>query len=337
VHRYGSRRRLGDYEIYDDDALGRGGNGIVFLGHHPRLGRPVAFKRIELDVPAAAVERFVSEAQLAGSLTHPSIVFVFDVFEDDGVPYIAMEYVERGALRKWMPLRREQAFIAIEGMLSALAYAHRNGIVHRDVKPENLLVTDAGTVKLTDFGLASGLAVATDKIAGTPGYMAPEVLAGERAGPRADLYAAGAVAYELLTGRPVVDAKDASVFARRANEPITTPAGLDPEVSAWLDRMLAPRPEDRPQSAEAAWEQLEGAVARLHGALWRREGQRGWVFSPNAQQQTTAITEVTSRESVVYSTPLRWRRRLTLGAAALVAIAVLMRIVRARAHRNSAS
>ena len=122
MHRYGSRRTLGHYEIYDDDALGRGGNGVVFLGHHPRLGRPVAFKRIELDVPHDAVERFVSEAHLAGSLTHPSIVFVFDVFEDEGVPYIAMEYVERGALRKWLPVRREQAFIAIEGMLSALAY-----------------------------------------------------------------------------------------------------------------------------------------------------------------------------------------------------------------------
>jgi serine/threonine protein kinase len=335
VERYGSPRHLGDYEIYDDDALGRGGNGVVFLGHHPRLGRPVAFKRIELDVPEEAVERFVHEAQLAGSLTHPSIVFVFDVFEHDGVPYIAMEYVERGALRKWMPVRPEQAFIAIEGMLNALDYAHRNGIVHRDVKPENLLVTDAGTVKLTDFGLASGLAVLTDKIAGTPGYMAPEVIAGGAAGRAADLFAAGAVAYELLTGRPVVDHADASVFARRANEPVHMPRELDPEVAAWLERMLAERPEDRPQSAEAAWEQLERAVVRLHGALWRRDAQHGWVFSPNAPQRTTAITEATSRESIVFEPPRRWRRKATIGAVALVAATAL--IVLARAHRNSAS
>jgi len=104
VERYGSARTIGDYEIFEGDALGRGGSGVVFLGHHPRLGRPVAFKRVELDAPAEMVERFVREAQLAGSLTHPSIVFVFDVFEHDGVPYIAMEYVERGSLRHWMPV-----------------------------------------------------------------------------------------------------------------------------------------------------------------------------------------------------------------------------------------
>ena len=156
MERYGSARTIGDYEIFEGDALGRGGSGVVFLGHHPRLGRPVAFKRVDLDAPAETVERFVREAQLAGSLTHPSIVFVFDVFEHDGVPYIAMEYVERGSLRHWMPVGPAQAFIAIEGMLEALGYAHRSGIVHRDVKPENLLVTDAGTVKLADFSLASG-------------------------------------------------------------------------------------------------------------------------------------------------------------------------------------
>src|SRR4051794_12521754 len=287
VHRYGSPRSLGEYEIYEHDALGRGGNGVVFLGTHPRLGRPVAFKRVELDVPEEAVERFVREAQLAGSLTHPSIVFVFDVFEDAGVPYIAMEYVERGALRSWMPVGPEQAFIAIEGMLGALAYAHRSGIVHRDVKPENLLVTDGGAVKLTDFGLASGLAAITGAVAGTPGYMAPEVLGGGNAGPRSDLFSAGAVAYELLTGRPIVDHADASVFARRStNEPIRPPRDvapeLDPDVADWLERMLAVRPEDRPASAEDAWEHLEGAVVALHGALWRREAHSGWAFAPKA-------------------------------------------------------
>ena len=340
MERYGSARTIGDYEIYDDDALGRGGTGVVFLGHHPRLGRPVAFKRVDLDAPAEIVERFVREAQLAGSLTHPSIVFVFDVFEHEGVPYIAMEYVERGSLRHWMPVGSEQAFIAIEGMLDALAYAHRSGIVHRDVKPENLLVTDAGTVKLTDFGLASGLAVITDKIAGTPGYMAPEVIAGGTAGPRSDLFSAGAVAYELLTGRPIVDHADASVFARRHNEPIRPPlevgAALDPDVAAWLERMLAERPSDRPASAEAAWEELERAVARLHGALWRRDAHGGWAFSPKPET-STAITEAGSRESVIYTPARHWRRDLALGAVALVATTALVRIVRAYARRNSAS
>jgi len=340
VERYAAPRKLGDYEIYDDEALGRGGNGIVFLGHHPRLGRPVAFKRVDLDAAPATVERFVREAQLAGSLTHPSIVFVFDVFEDAGVPYIAMEYVERGALRAWMPVGPEQAFIAIEGMLGALAYAHRSGIVHRDVKPENLLVTDGGAVKLTDFGLASGLAAITGAVAGTPGYMAPEVLAGGNAGPRSDLISAGAVAYELLTGRPIVDPADASVFARRTNEPIPPPRALapelDPDVADWLERMLAVRPEDRPAGAEAAWEHLEGAVVRLHGALWRRDAQHGWAFAPKAGA-STAITETQSRDSVIFTPPRRWRRDLAFGALALVAAAGLVRIVRTYARRHSAS
>jgi hypothetical protein len=163
------------------------------------------------------------------------------------------------------------------------------------------------------------------------------VLAGDAAGRPADLFSAGAVAYELLAGKSIVDQADASVFTRRANEPITAPAGLDPQVARWLERMLAQRPEDRPESAEVAWEELERAVARLHGGLWRREAQRGWVFSPNAPQRTTAITEVTSRASIVYSSPHRWKRNVAIGAAALLAATVAVRIVRARAHRNSAS
>ena len=340
MERYGSARTIGDYEIFEGDALGRGGSGVVFLGHHPRLGRPVAFKRVELDAPAETVERFVREAQLAGSLTHPSIVFVFDVFEHEGVPYIAMEYVERGSLRHWMPVGPTQAFIAIEGMLEALGYAHRSGIVHRDVKPENLLVTDGGAVKLADFSLASGLAVISDTVAGTPGYVSPEVIAGLHAGPKSDLYSAGAVAYELLTGRPIVDHADASVFARRHNEPIRPPLevapSLDPEVAAWLERMLAERPSDRPASAEAAWEELERSVARVHGGLWRRDAHGGWAFSPK-HETSTAITEAGSRESVIFTPARNWRRDLALGAAALLATTALVRIVRAYARRNSAS
>ena len=226
---------------------------------------------------------------------------MFDVFEHDGVPYIAMEYVERGSLRQWMPVRPAQAFIAIEGMLGALAYAHRSGIVHRDVKPENLLVTDAGTVKLTDFSLASGLAVVNDKaIAGTPGYMAPEVVAGRDG---------GAPVRPLLRRRRRVRAADRPPDRRsRGRERLRpAPQRADPAAARGrarsrprgrrrgCERLLADRPEQRPESAEEAWEELEPAVARLHGGLWRRDAQAGWVFTPPSPGMSTAITEVTSR------------------------------------------
>jgi serine/threonine protein kinase len=275
----------GDYHV--ERALeDRGGMAIVYLARHRRLGRMVALKQVDLRGGGPVVERFVREAKLAGSLAHPNVVTVYDFFEHDGVPYIAMEYVERGSVRRWMGrLRLGQVLGVLEGMLSGLAHAHSAGIVHRDIKPENVLVTGAGTVKIADFGIARAFARATRRLTatgmtlGTPDYMAPEQALNQEIGPRTDLYAVGAVAYELLLGRQPFAPADTPIVAimRRLSEPIVAPAAvdprIDPELAAWLQRLLARDPARRPADATAAWQALETVAVRLLGAVWRRDAR----------------------------------------------------------------
>jgi serine/threonine protein kinase len=259
---------------------------VVYLARHRRLGRMVALKQVDLRGGGAVVARFVREAKLAGSLAHPNVVTVYDFFEHDGVPCIAMEYVERGSLRRWIGrLALGQVLGVLEGVLSGLAHAHAAGIVHRDIKPENLLVTAAGTVKIADFGIARAFARATQRLTatgmtvGTPDYMAPEQALNRDVGPRTDLYAVGAVAYELLLGRGPFPPADTPVAAimRRLNEPIVPPVAVDPridgELAAWLERMLERDPAQRPASATAAWLALESVAVRLLGGVWRRDAR----------------------------------------------------------------
>ena len=174
-----SAERIGNYEIVR--MLARGGMAVVYLVRQPALDREVVLKRLDLDSddPAFA-QRFVREARLAATLDHPNVVTLFDFFEHDGVPYIAMEYVSGGSLRAHVGrLRLAQALGVLDDMLSALAHAARQGVTHRDLKPENVLVTPRGTVKIADFGIALAhesvtRLTATGTALGTPAYMAPE-------------------------------------------------------------------------------------------------------------------------------------------------------------------
>ena len=201
-------QRVGTYEIVR--MLARGGMAVVYLVHQPALDRDVVLKRLDLerDDPTLA-QRFVREARLAAALDHPNIVTLFDFFEDDGVPYIAMEYVAGGSLRSLVgTLELPQVLGVLEGTLAGLAHAERHGIAHRDLKPENVLITRRGNVKIADFGIAraynalSQRLTVTGKAMGTPIYMAPEQALDHAIGPQTDLYALGVIVYELLTGRP---------------------------------------------------------------------------------------------------------------------------------------
>jgi serine/threonine protein kinase len=285
-----AERRVGRYDVLE--VIGRGGAAIVYLAYQRDLRRHVALKELlsqHLADPSFA-ERFVEESRLAGAMNHSSIVTVHEFFEHDEVPYIAMEYMPRGSLRPYVG-RLSVAQIAgvLESVLAGLAYGARQGIVHRDLKPENLLVAADGRVKIADFGVARAynaaapraVVTATGTTIGTPAYMAPEQALGEELTPATDLYSLGIVAWEMFTGAVPFESTGTpvAVLYRQVHEPVPPVREIDPDIderlAAWLDRMLAKRPDGRFASADAAWEDLEDIVIELLGPRWRREARLG--------------------------------------------------------------
>ncbi len=281
-------RTVGRYGIVRE--LGRGGMGVVWLAWQGDLDRNVALKelsRFHASDPMFA-RRFVRESRFAGSLTHPNIVTVFDYFEHDGTPYIAMEYVERGSLRPYVGgLTLAQIGGVLDGLLAGLEAAAERGIVHRDLKPENVMVTGDGSVKITDFGIAkateeSGAQTAvltqTGAAIGTPAYMSPEQATAGEIGPWTDLYSLGCIAYELFTGKPpFAEAKTPmAALVKHASEPLppaSSVADVDPEFSAWIEFLTAKDPKARPASAGAAREDLEDLLLARLGPTWRRQAR----------------------------------------------------------------
>jgi serine/threonine protein kinase len=259
----------------------------VYLARHLELDRDVALKALDglrTDEPAFAL-RFLREARLAGSLSHPNIVTVFDYFEDDGVAYIAMELAP-GTLRPYIGhLTLAQVAAVLEGILMGLAHAETEGIVHRDLKPENVLVTRNGLVKIADFGIAkatsdvraSQVLTETGMTVGTPAYMAPEQGMATNLGPWTDLYAAGCMAYELFVGTVPFTSPETplALLMRKVSEPPIPAAQVDPaidlRISDWIGRLLERDPSDRPASAHLAWREFEDLILELLGPTWRRD------------------------------------------------------------------
>ena len=278
-------RRVERYELLE--RIGKGGMAVVHLARQIDLDRLVALKELSelhADDPSWA-SRFLRESRLAGSLTHANIVTVYDYFEDEGTPYIAMEYLERGSLRPLVgTLDPPQIGGVLADVLAGLRHSMKRGIVHRDLKPENLLVTAEGGVKIADFGIAkatSRLSLASFNTqagvaVGTPGYMAPEQAMARDIGPWTDLYALGCVAYELCAGvLPFADtAEPFALMMRHISEPIPAARSvnpeLDPELSDWIDSLLVKDPAERVGSADEAWDALEDVLDRSLGLRWRR-------------------------------------------------------------------
>ena len=255
----------------------------VRKGIDARLGRVVAVKRLRTDLASDATfqARFRREAQSSASLNHPAIVAVYDTGEEpaaDGVaqPYIVMEYVAgrtlRDILREGRKILPERALEITSGVLSALDYSHRAGIIHRDIKPGNVMLTPSGDVKVMDFGIARAISDAassmtqTAAVVGTAQYLSPEQARGESVDSRSDVYSAGCLLYELLTGRPpFVGDSPVAVAYQHVREPALPPshhdADLTPDIDTIVMKSLAKRVEDRYQSAAQMRADIERYLA----------------------------------------------------------------------------
>ena len=260
---------LGRYKLVK--VLGRGAMGVVYEATDTRLSRTVAIKTVlrsfspTTSTSADYTARFEREAQAAARLNHPHIVAVFDFGEQDDVSFIVMEFVrgrELGqALAEGEKFSLEETVRIMGELLDALAYAHEHGIVHRDVKPANVMIDGAGRVKLTDFGVARLADTNQDRtlpgtMVGTPSYMAPEQILGLAVGSRADIFGAGVVLYQFLTGtRPFVGGGPFGVQRKIVHDEPVPPSQVNPSVPAGFDaivsRALAKQPEDRYDTAAA--------------------------------------------------------------------------------------
>jgi serine/threonine protein kinase len=258
------------YEVLAE--LGRGGMGTVYRARDLELDEEVAIKalRPEFVTDRTLLERFKDEIRLARRLSHQNIVRTHDFGEWSGVYFLTMEYVEGITVRELLDTRGKlgiSSTLAIATQLAqSLAVAHEHGVIHRDIKPQNLLLDAAGVLKVMDFGIArlaerSTSVTEAGLVVGTPAYMPPEQLMAEKVDARSDLYAAGVVLYECLTGRPPFEATTViSLVAKLLSQEAPAPVSVNPEVppalSALVLRLLAKRPEDRVQTASELVEQL---------------------------------------------------------------------------------
>ena len=268
-HLLGGRYALGEM-------IGTGGMADVFIGDDTRLNRKVAIKVLRRDLARdpSFVARFKKEALAAGGLNHSGIVSVYDSGEENNSPYIVMELITGESLRQLLQkglIPQARALEIVEGILQALEYSHKEGIVHRDIKPGNIMITDSGDIKVMDFGIAratddiGATMTNTWNVVGTAQYLSPEQATGEMADGRSDLYSLGCLMYELLTGRPPFTGDTpVSIAYQHVSSPITPASQVKPGLSTDIDRMLevvlSKDPNNRYQDATAMLADLQRVI-----------------------------------------------------------------------------
>ncbi|GAA4574730.1 hypothetical protein GCM10023176_42420 [Micromonospora coerulea] len=323
--------------------LGAGASGSVMLATHDQTGTPVAIKYLIRSIGEDPSFRtaFRDEARLLGEIDDPHVSRLYEYVESPGGAAIVMELVNGVSLRQMLrahgPTTPEAALCVLKGSLSGLAAAHARGVVHRDYKPENVLVTGDGLSKLADFGIAMPIGQGSDStVSGTPRYMAPEQWTGAPASPACDIYAATATFFECLTGHPPYDGKDLLTLRRQhATAPIPTDPAPTP-VHELLRHGMAKQPADRPQPAQVFIELLERVAAAGYGAEWEENGLRElarraallaalWPFPDGAGGATSLASTVLGESVPVLRSAFRQGRRRTAvlaGGALVVALLV---------------
>jgi len=287
--------RIGRYKVVRE--LGRGAMGVVYHAIDPNIGRPVAIKTIQLgerrtpEEQERLRERLFREARSAGILSHPGIVTIYDVEQQDSLAYIAMEYVDGPTLDQWLS---EQQIITPEWMFSILAqtanaldYAHGKGIVHRDIKPANIMLAADGTAKITDFGIAkintSEQFTMTGSIVGTPHYMSPEQVQGQAVDGRSDQFSLAVMTYEMLTGeKPYTGEHLTTVVYKIVAEDPVAPHRLNPTLSGPIElalrKAMSKKPDGRYRTCREFVDALEKACAATKG--WKTMPRGGSSNEP---------------------------------------------------------
>ena len=323
------------------ELLGSGGMAEVYLAHDAVLDRDVALKVLSRRYADddEVIERFRSEARSAAALSHPNIVSIYDRGEtEDGTYYIVMEYVAGGILSERIlrvgPFPTHTAAAVAIQVAEALEEAHRRGIVHRDVKPQNILVTESGDVKVADFGIARAASSATltrtGIVLGSVHYMSPEQALGLPVGPRSDLYSLGAVLYEMLTGEPPYDAENPiSIAMKHVDGYLRPPQEVDPSISEGMNaitvRLLAKDPEERYPDAVSLVKDLDRVRQGLRPAVPTLRLMAETVTQTAGKGRSTAFQE-TPTGPLSLSAPHRqkkWQRRMFTLIVAAVLVAAL--------------
>jgi eukaryotic-like serine/threonine-protein kinase len=294
------KRISGRYKIMD--MIGGGGMANVYLVHDMILDRDVALKMLRLDFAndEEFIRRFHREAQSATSLAHPNIVSIYDVGEEDGLYYIVMEYVEGQTLKQYIqqhaPLRVDEALEIMKQLTSAISHAHQNHIVHRDIKPHNILVDRNGNVKITDFGIAMALSATsitqTNSVLGSVHYLSPEQARGGAANKKSDIYSLGIVLFELLTGRlPFSGESAVSIALKHLQSETPSPKRWNPTLPQSVENIVLKATAKDPFHRYNSVEELE---EDLYTALDPNRIDEEKFSIPLDDEATKAIPVITS-------------------------------------------
>jgi predicted Ser/Thr protein kinase len=323
-------KTLGKYQILGP--IGRGGMGEVYKAYQPDLRRHVAIKTLLAGEHASQdfLERFQREARVAAKLVHPNIVQIHDIGVEARLHYIVMEHVEGRSLRDLLGEKKkldvETALKIAHFVARALRFAHEHKIIHRDIKPGNILIDKQGRVRILDFGLAKSLAdgkalTGAASMIGTPYYMSPEqaFAAPEEVDARTDLYSLGAVLYEMLTGRPPFTGATVLAILRKIEEEDPAPPGVSPAIDALVRRALSKDPAKRPQTASEMAEEIKACLKALGSETAGAPALRGGEGPATPTGRSTRIAGAEPAGG-------RFRRR-AVGAGAAAGAALLLALV----------